>query len=130
MASAAYGSADSLQRIVHTDELTAASDAARKKLPGLRAHFQRGLAPRESIQVKAPFKTSAGGREWMWVEVTRWKGARIDGILTNTPSDVPSLKSGQAVTVNEDDLFDYLHYLPDGREVGNTTGAIIQKMNR
>ena len=54
----------------------------------------------------------------------------MDGILTNTPSDVPSLKSGQAVTVNEDDLFDYLHYLPDGREVGNTTGAIIQKMNR
>ena len=33
-----------------------------------------------------------------------------------------------SVAVDQSDVFDYLHTLPDGSESGNTTGAIIEAM--
>jgi uncharacterized protein YegJ (DUF2314 family) len=64
----------------------------------------------------------------MWVEVKKWEGDRIDGLLQNDPYDIPTLKAGQAVRVKLSDVFDYIRVLPDGKREGNTTGAIIEKM--
>lgn len=123
-----YGWQDEIKRIQHNDELLAASRKARTKLPALRAAFVARLRPGEFIQVKAPFATPKGQNEWMWVEVTSWKGKQIKGILKNEPFDIPDLHGGQIVHVKEDEVFDYIRYFPDGSQEGNETGRVIEKM--
>jgi uncharacterized protein YegJ (DUF2314 family) len=125
-----YGSTDRVSRIRHDEKLLAARDAARARLPALRDAFNRGLAPGEYLDVKAPFATDSGGHEWMWVEVRAWKGDRIEGTLQNEPDDVRHLRSGQDVVVSQAELFDYLFHHADGKVEGNTTGAIIEEMER
>jgi uncharacterized protein YegJ (DUF2314 family) len=132
MISALVGVSDETRDIKHTDDLLAASRKAREHLPELRERFNKKLKPGESILVKAPFRMDdgSGGDEWMWVEVTRWDGDSIHGLLMNDPVHVRSLRAGQAVDVDEAKVFDYIHKLPDGRSEGNTTKAVIGKMPR
>jgi uncharacterized protein YegJ (DUF2314 family) len=113
----------------HDDEaLRAASQAAREHLPALRKVFSEGLPPGQSISVKAGFATPEGGHEWMWVKVIEWKGDRIKGVLHNEPFLIPSLHALQTVEVREKEVFDYVRHYPDGRSEGNTTKAIIGRM--
>jgi uncharacterized protein YegJ (DUF2314 family) len=128
MLSAMFGSSDGIKYIKHNDELEQASALARKKLTAMEADFRRGLRPGEYLQAKAPFPTPAGGNEWMWVEITKWDGDRIDGLLQNDPFDIPGMKAGQSVRIKLSDVFDYIRVHPDGRREGNTTGTIIEKM--
>ena len=123
-----FGSEDGVVRIKHDEELLAASRRAKEKLPMLKKKFTEGLDPGGYILVKAPFKTPKGGNEWMWVEVTEWKGNNIKGLLDNEPFYVPSLHGGQMVEVKQEDVFDYIVRHPDGTQEGNETGEIIKKM--
>lgn len=107
--------------------LRAASERARAQLPALQQAFQRGLAPGEQLQVKAPFTTRDGSREWMWIEVTEWKGDRIKGMLRNEPRNVPGMKAGQMVEARQSELFDYLRVFPDGHTEGNETSKILRQ---
>jgi uncharacterized protein YegJ (DUF2314 family) len=126
---AAFGAdEDAVTRLKHNDELRAASKAANAQLPQLREAFAKGLQPGEYILVKAPFATRDGGNEWMWVEVAKWNGDTIEGLLKNEPVDVPSLHAGQMVKVSQAKVFDYARRHPDGREEGNETSKIIQRM--
>ncbi len=120
-----FGSEDSIAYVDHDAELVAASEAAHEKLPDLRSQFNDGLDPGAFIYLKAPFATSDGGKEWMWVEVTEWDKKVIRGLLQNDPYYVPDLRAGSKVTVNMDDVFDYMLQLPDGSIEGNTTGQIM-----
>lgn len=128
MLSSFFGWEDSPKTIRHNDELLAASRKAKAKLPDLRKAFDAGLAPGEFIEVKAPFSTPHGEREWMWVEITSWKGTSIKGILDNEPVKIPSLHSGQIVEVQQEEVFDYIRTYPDKHTEGNTTGDIIKRM--
>jgi uncharacterized protein YegJ (DUF2314 family) len=85
------------------------------------------LAPGEFIQVKSPFDTPDGGREWMWVEVTSWTGDKIKGLLSNEPFNIPDLHAGQVVEVSEADVFDYIRRLPDGTQEGNETSKVMKE---
>lgn len=80
-------------------------------------------------QVKAPFKTTDGGNERMWVEITSWKQSRITGLLENEPFNIIDLHGGQIVEVQEGDVFDYIRQYPDKHREGNTTGEILRKLN-
>jgi uncharacterized protein YegJ (DUF2314 family) len=128
MLSSLFGWEDAIKRIRHDDELDAASKRARAKLPALRKAFAEGLSPGEYIQVKAPFATPKNAKEWMWVEVTEWKGGQIRGLLKNEPFEIPGLHGGQIVQVREDEVFDYIRRYPNGKEEGNETSKIIEKM--
>ncbi len=125
-----FGSEDHAARVRHDERLLAARDAARAKLPALRDAFNKGLGPTEYIDVKAPFATDGGAEEWMWVEVRTWTGDRIEGTLQNEPRDVKHLRAGQDVVVSQAHLFDYIFHRADGRDEGNTTGAIIAEQER
>jgi uncharacterized protein YegJ (DUF2314 family) len=127
---AAFGWEDEVVRVQHNRELEQASQQARAKLPELRAEFQKGLAPGEFIQLKAPFKTPDGGREWMWVEVISWQGDKITGLLKNEPRDIPTLHGGQTVEVSEATIFDYIRKHADGSSDGNETSRLIEKRGR
>jgi hypothetical protein len=71
MVSSFFGAEDTTARVRYDDqELLATSGKARAKLPELHKVFSAGLKPMEFIDVKAPFQTSSGGREWMWIELT------------------------------------------------------------
>jgi uncharacterized protein YegJ (DUF2314 family) len=128
--SSLFGWEDAIITVKHNEDLLAASRRAKGKLPALRKEFAAGLNPGEFIQVKAPFQTPDGGQEWMWVEITAWEGASIKGMLKNEPFNIPSLHAGQVVKVNQEDVFDFIRHYPDGREEGNETGAIMQKMQK
>jgi hypothetical protein len=129
MLSAMFGYTDNVKKIRHNAELVAASQAAQMKLAGLRAAFARGLRPGEYILLKAPFAKPSGGSEWMWVEVSKWQGEKIEGLLKNEPYEVPTLHAGQTVQVSQGKVFDYIRRYPDGKEEGNRTSKIIEKMN-
>jgi uncharacterized protein YegJ (DUF2314 family) len=128
MISSLFGWDDGVTYIDHNAQLLAVSASAKAKLPALQKSFTAGLEPGEFIQVKAPFATPDGGREWMWVEITAWKGSAIKGLLKNEPFNIPTLHGGQIVEVNEGDIFDYIRTFPDGTQVGNETASIIMKM--
>jgi len=128
MVSSLFGSEDSIKYIKHNAALEIESEKAKAKLPALRKDFNAGLQPGELIQVKAPFPVPGGGSEWMWVEVSKWKGNAIEGLLKNEPFNIPALHAGQIVKVNQQDVFDYIRRYPDGREIGNKTAEIISKM--
>jgi uncharacterized protein YegJ (DUF2314 family) len=130
MLSSFFGSEDSTRYVDHSEELLAASDAARTHLPELRARFNKGLAPGDYILLKAPFKTDGGGKEWMWVEVSKWNGVSIEGILNNDPDKVSGLRAGQEVSIQESEVFDYIVRHTDGTSEGNTTGKIIEEMSK
>lgn len=71
------------------------------------------------------FATRSGGTEWMWLEVTAWKGSVLSGPLANVPEDVPELHEGAWVSVEQAKVFDYLFHRADGTEEGNTTAKLL-----
>lgn len=121
---------DDVIRVKHDAALREASERARAKLPALKAAFTAGLQPGETLSLKAPFATPAGGNEWMWVEVSQWQGNRITGMLRNQPRDVPTLKAGQMVNIKQDEVFDYIRRNPNGKQEGNDTGEILNKIQK
>ncbi|HTT34063.1 MAG TPA: DUF2314 domain-containing protein, partial [Methylomirabilota bacterium] len=124
-----FGWEDAVRNNVeHTDELLEESRKEKSKLPQLHKDFDAGLPPGEYILVKAPFDTPDGGREWMWVEIRKWKQHAITGVLQNQPDKIPNLHSGQIVEVQEENVFDYIRHYPDGHQDGNTTGDLIRTM--
>lgn len=124
-----FGYEESYEHTVHDDELLQASFRAKARLPELMTIFNKGLEPGHSLLLKLPFKTDSGGREWMWVEVTKWRGDLIEGILQNEPYEVSNLKTGAKVTASQQDVFDYILNKADGTMEGNETGEIIDKRN-
>lgn len=116
---------DPAHDVEHGEEVLAASRKARERLLGLKPGFQAGLPLGEVLFVKAPFRTTDGGQEWMWVEVVEWKGTRITGSLLNQPVKIPSLKEGQEVEVSEEEVFDYIHQRADGSTEGNETARLL-----
>jgi len=130
MLSELLGWGDSISYIKHNEEILKASERARKKLPEIKKKIKAGLEPGEYYMVKAPFNTPDGGNEWMWVEIISWNGSKIKGLLKNQPSNIPRLKVGAEVIVNQEDVFDYIHQLPDGSSEGNETGRLIEKYSK
>lgn len=112
------------------EALIAASETAKKELAALEPHFADGVPDQESLSVKAPFTTNDGGTEWMWVEVTRWNGAKMRGVLLNRPYYVDGLNEGDTVDVEVSSVFDYIHGLPDGSQVGGKTNDIIEAQQK
>ncbi|KAA3633312.1 MAG: DUF2314 domain-containing protein [Bacteroidetes bacterium] len=122
---------DEVEYLTHDDELLAASQRAKDKLPALYLEFSAGLTEEgTSLLMKFPFENLVGEQEWMWVEVLKWEDNKVTGLLQNDPRIVKGLKFGQEVTKDERDMFDYIIYYPDGTEEGNETGKIISKQQK
>jgi uncharacterized protein YegJ (DUF2314 family) len=121
---------DAITDVRHDEALLAASRRARERLPAMKALVAAGLQPGQLLLVKSPFPKPGGGNEWMWVEVVAWKGRRIQGVLANEPFEVPGLRAGQEVVVDEGEVFDYVLRNPDGQEEGNETSRLIEEQQR
>ncbi|ADV50817.1 Protein of unknown function DUF2314 [Cellulophaga algicola DSM 14237] len=122
-----FGATDAITFIEHEEDILSASNRAKQKLPEFQKLFNNGLEPGYAILLKAPFKTDEDGQEWMWIEVTKWEGSTISGILQNDPFQIADLKAGAIVSAKQEAIFDYIYYHPDGTSEGNETGEIISK---
>lgn len=89
-----------------------------------KPEYQKGLEPGESLFVKAGFR-EAQATEWMWLEVSNWRGSTITGLLLEDANLIPKFKSGQKVSVRESDLFDFL-LRSETRQAGGTTDEILK----
>jgi uncharacterized protein YegJ (DUF2314 family) len=123
----AFGSRDSVMMTKHTNDVMVVSKLAKERFETYRMKFDKGMAPGERLLVKAPFKTKDGGNEWMWVEVIKWQGGDIKGLLRNDPDFIPGLRAGAMVQVKQAEIFDYLHYTADGKTEGNETGPLLER---
>lgn len=121
-----FGSSDRSMYLQHDDILLAASERARRRALSLQPRFAKEPPFGEQLLVKAPFATTDGGNEWMWVEVVRWPGDTIEGVLLNDAFDVPGLKAGARVKVHAADIFDYLLKKTDGSFEGNDTEKLLE----
>jgi uncharacterized protein YegJ (DUF2314 family) len=126
-----FGAEDTPVMVQEGDpELLAASARAKRALLKLKPRFSPRQPALEHLLVKAPFQTEAGEVEWMWIEVVRWQGKKIEGILKSDPLVVQGLKAGERVEAEEASIFDYILKGPDGKTEGNETGRILQKRGR
>jgi len=121
-----FGSSDGIVNVQHDAELLEASRRAKVAVLALKPRYREGSPDLETLLVKAPFDVPGGGTEWMWVEVVRWRGSTIEGILTNDPFKIPDLHAGARVGVREEDIFDYILHKADGTTEGNETGKLLE----
>ncbi len=52
------------------------------------------------------------------------------GLLKNEPYNIPGLKGGSEVTIEQEEVFDYIRRFPDGTEEGNETGKLILQFQK
>src|SRR5262249_46214802 len=107
------------------EELNAARARAQRALAKLKPRMTPRPPDLDHLLVKAPFTTRTNGVEWMWVEIVRWEGKKLSGILQNDPYEVDGLKAGSRVEVEEDSLFDYMYRRADGTSEGGETTKIL-----
>lgn len=122
-----FGSVDEIALVTHNERILEASERAKSRIPELKKMFQEGLPLDTHLLVKFPFEYGPDQREWMWIEVTKWTENSVSGLLQNDPVYVKDLKSGQKVSKDIRDMFDYMIYKPDGSYEGNETGKIMME---
>ena len=106
------------------EALQAASKKARTAFFAKTPAFRKGLQPNERLVVKVPF-TIGDQTEYMWVEVVGWQLASLDGVLMNDSRFDEKLRVGRRLSIELMDVYDYIHYKPDGTEEGNETGKVL-----
>jgi uncharacterized protein YegJ (DUF2314 family) len=127
-----FGSRDEIMPVDHDEELLELSRRARARLlSDIKKKFQQpAWSEVNHLMVNAPFRADDGGLEWMWMDVLRWKGTTIEGILQNDPAAVSGLRAGARVTAEEDSVFDYTVTGSDGTTEGDTTGELMERRQK
>ncbi len=99
---------------------------ARQRLPEFRAAFQ-SRQPGHSYLVKVPF-TQGQFTELMWVRVQELDERSLRGTLENAPVEVRTAQQGQSVTVQLDQVEDWLVQDAAGKQVaGGFTLELLQE---
>jgi uncharacterized protein YegJ (DUF2314 family) len=71
------------------------------------------------FEVKKPF-VEKGNVEHIWLSDVTFVGGRFQGKVDNEPVKIPGLKLGQVVSVNPDEISDWV-YIKNGKLVGGYT---------
>ncbi|GMU56387.1 MAG: hypothetical protein AMXMBFR33_55330 [Candidatus Xenobia bacterium] len=99
---------------------------ARQRLPEFRSAFQ-SRQPGHSYLVKVPF-TQGQFTELMWVRVEELNERSLRGTLENAPVEVRTAQQGQSVTVELDQVEDWLVQDATGKQVaGGFTLELLQE---
>ena len=94
--------------------LVAAAAEAKRRWPEFVATFNEGRPGRKcAVKYAAPIK--GGGHEQIWIMVTALGSGTISGTLGNNPVENIGLKFGDAVTIQTDDVKDWL--VTDGQSM-------------
>ena len=98
---------------------------ARASYPQAKGRWLAGLPRGERFFVTVPLTDSAGHCEQVFVVVQAIADGRIEGRITNDIALVQGYRNGQAITVPETALVDWLISKPDGSEEGNLVGKYL-----
>jgi uncharacterized protein YegJ (DUF2314 family) len=100
-------------------EMHRAVDRARKTVHQFIAALQHPTAGQKDFEVKKPFV--AGNQiEHIWLSDVQFIGNRFQGKIDDQPRKIPGLKFGQLVSVNPNEISDWL-YVDNGNLVGGYT---------
>lgn len=97
---------------------------ARSTYPAAKARFIAGLPPGYSFAVRVRLTDRTGRREDSFLTVKKISGDKITGVL-GAVDLLRSYKKGQTITVNENQIDNWLILRPDGTEEGNYVGKFL-----
>lgn len=107
-------------RIEDRDEqMRAAVAQARKTVPEFIAALQHPAKGQYDFEVKKPFVKN-GEVEHIWLSGVVYDGRRFHGMVDNHPSKIRGLKFGDRVSVNPDEITDWV-FVDHGRLRGGYT---------
>jgi len=105
-------------------QMNAAIAEARRTLPQFIEALRAGRG--DSFAIKAAFDTIEGSREHMWLTDLTFRGGRFVGTLMNDPYDVPGLRAGDRVAVEEARGTDWMIF--DNQErLGAFTKQVLER---
>jgi uncharacterized protein YegJ (DUF2314 family) len=109
------------------DAIAAAKAEARRRWPEFISHFQAHTPEGLASLVKAAFTADSGEVEHMWIIPTAVTQQDCSGTLMNSPFYCTHLKQKDQVTVQLEDISDWIFRAADGQPVGNFTGPVISE---
>ena len=109
----------------HEQALEAASQEARRRLPGVRQKFVAGMGDL-NLAFKVGLATRAGGKEYVWVSPLDWSAEdKVVCRLDSQPRDCKGYKAGQKLSLGVEDVFDYVI---GSEDAGIVEGGITQRI--
>lgn len=107
--------------------MNTAIEQARALLPLFFQEFASTTAP-GAFTIKVGLATNGGGHEHIWVGDLHYEGNQLVGNLINEPYDLPGMRLGSQVAINNDDISDWTIATPDGVYGGYTTRVMLEDM--
>jgi uncharacterized protein YegJ (DUF2314 family) len=92
---------------------------ARKTVGEFITVLKHPASGQQDFEVKEPF-IEGNEVEHIWLSHVRLVGPRFEGRVDNKPQKIPGLKLGQLVSVNPNEISDWL-YVDNGKLVGGYT---------
>lgn len=92
---------------------------ARKSVGKFIDALKHPAAGQTDFEVKKPFRQGSEV-EHIWLSDVRFIGSRFQGRVDNKPRKIPGLKVGQLVSVNPNEISDWV-YIDNGKLVGGYT---------
>ncbi|MBX3443453.1 MAG: DUF2314 domain-containing protein [Planctomyces sp.] len=100
-------------------KMEAAMDQASEKLDDFIAALKKPAATQKDFSVKYLVEQGEAG-EYLWVNEVKFDGKKFTGKVANHPQVVKTLKFGQQVALQEDEIDDWM-YVDDGKLKGGFT---------
>jgi hypothetical protein len=107
-------------------EIAPYSAQARKSYPDAKRRYLAGLPPGYHLSVVTKL-SSPGRSEVVFVAVTGIQGDQITGRIADEIRSVAGYKIGDAYTLPESAIIDWVIVAPDGREDGNVVGKFLDE---
>ena len=98
---------------------------ARATYPDARRRFIAGLPPGEAFFVTASIRDRSGMSEQVFIAVRTIEAGTISGTIASDISLVQGYKAGDAYSLPEGAIIDWLIAKPDGSEEGNLVGKFL-----
>ena len=107
------------------------SRVARKALPGVQARFQAGLPDGQILSIVTTLRDAPMRRsENAFIQVLTWQKRTIHGVIVSEIINVTRYKTGDPITITDDDVVDWCISRPDGTEEGNTVGKYMDTVQQ
>lgn len=118
-----------VQSLQQFDKLIApAVKQARKTLPAAKKRFAAGLPAGQAFYLTTRIFDADGKYEQVFVRVQAWRGATVQGRISNELNLVQQYQSGQVISFPESAVLDWTITTADGGEEGNFVGKLIDSL--
>ncbi|MFO0591374.1 MAG: DUF2314 domain-containing protein [Polyangiaceae bacterium] len=103
-------------------------EKARQTFPDAKKRYLAGLPRGEAFFVTVVLHDKEGTSEQVFIAVTGIRGNTISGKIASDILTLQGFQRGQAYSLDEADLIDWLISKPDGTEEGNLVGKYLDSV--